>query len=192
MLMIVFRVGKQRYGLPADQVREIVPRPTLVEPAGAPSVLSGLLNLRGQYLPVLDGHVLIGEEPVRDIHSQIIITGETKAELGLLVDRVEDLRSFHTRTVATLNDGAAAPFMQQVVDTGDGSVLLFDQSALRRIAPSNRADDVQPYQAAHDAPTEHDVLAPSEALTDAGTARMFDLQALREIAPTLTQEPPNV
>src|SRR3712207_2163231 len=127
MLMVIFRIGRQRYGLPADYVREIVPRPTLVEPAGAPPVLSGLLNLRGQYLPVLDGRVLVGDEPVRDLHSQIIVTGTATPELGVLVDQVEDLRPYQTRMVATLSDGAAAPFMQQVVDTGDGSVLLFNQ-----------------------------------------------------------------
>lgn len=188
MLMVIFRIGRQRYGLPADQVREIVARPTLVEPAGAPAVLSGLLNLRGQYLPVLDGHVLIGEEPVRDLHSQIIITGTAKPELGLLVDRVDDLRAYETRKVATLSDGAAAPFMQQVVDVGDGSVLLVDQSALRRIAPSNRVDDIRPYQPAHAAPTDHDVFAPTEVVTEGGGARVFDPQALQDVAPTVTQE----
>src|SRR5579859_1040316 len=99
LLVVSFELGSQRYGLPVTVVREVIRLPALITLAGAPPAMCGLLNLRGQYIPVLDGRVLVGEPSCYDLMSQIMIIGhpdtlQAKPVLGLLADRVLSVDSF--------------------------------------------------------------------------------------------------
>jgi purine-binding chemotaxis protein CheW len=136
ILTVTFRIGRQLYGLPVAAVLEVVRLPALVNVAGAPPALVGLLNLRGRYLPILSGHVLVGAPPRYDLDSQIVIAGQPSAELGLLVDQVGEVTALPAQRLVPLGQGAAAPFLQGVIDTEEGSLLLFNIAELRALAPT--------------------------------------------------------
>jgi purine-binding chemotaxis protein CheW len=135
-LIVTFQLGYQQYGLPLAMVFEIVRLPALVMLAGAPPALCGLLNLRGQYLPVLDGRALVGEPSLYDLSSQVVIAGRDKPELGLLVDQVHDVCTIGASRIAPIGGHDAATFLASVFDREDGSVLLFDPAALLVLTPS--------------------------------------------------------
>src|SRR4051812_12463235 len=88
-LIVSFRLGSQQYGLPVAMVCEVVRLPALVALAGAAPALCGLLNLRGLYVPIFDGRLLVGEAAGYDLNKQIVIIGGARPELGLLVDQVD-------------------------------------------------------------------------------------------------------
>ena len=52
--VLLFTLERQRYGLPVEDVRELVRAARLTHLPQAPDVVEGLLNLRGELLPVLD------------------------------------------------------------------------------------------------------------------------------------------
>ena len=54
MDVLVFEIGGIRYGLPALQVREIVRAVTIVPLPNAPTIVEGIVNVRGDVVPVLD------------------------------------------------------------------------------------------------------------------------------------------
>jgi purine-binding chemotaxis protein CheW len=135
-LIVTFQIGHQQYGLPLAVVLEIVRLPALVTLAGAPATLCGLLNLRGRYLPVLDGRTLVGEPPLYDVSCQIVIAGREKPELGLLVDRVRDVRATVASRITEINQNHVAAFLTNVFESEDGSVLLFDLAALLALTSS--------------------------------------------------------
>ncbi|HEY3230963.1 MAG TPA: chemotaxis protein CheW [Roseiflexaceae bacterium] len=135
-LIVIFQIGRQLYGLPLPFVLEIVRLPALVSLAGAPPTLCGLLNLRGQYLPIMDGCTLVGAPSLYDLNSQIVIAGRNKPELGLLVDQVRDVCAVATSRIAPIDRRDVAAFLTNVFDWDDGSVLLFDLTALLALRPS--------------------------------------------------------
>ena len=59
MLALVFPLGPERYALPIQEVREIVATPTLTPLPTAPAAILGLVNLRGDVLPVFDAGRLV-------------------------------------------------------------------------------------------------------------------------------------
>jgi purine-binding chemotaxis protein CheW len=136
MLSVTFTIGRQHYGLPVEHVTEIVLRPALVELAGAPPFLRGLLNLRGSYLPVLDLNVLLGEQPQEDLNSHVIIAGRESPELGLLVEQVRDVRAYEPEQVTPLNQGTAAAFLTGVINDKPGSIVLLDLQELLMLTPA--------------------------------------------------------
>jgi purine-binding chemotaxis protein CheW len=130
ILAVTFQIARQQYALPLDVVREIVRLPALVPLAGAPPTLCGLLNLRGRYLPIMDGGALVGEPIEYDLNSQIVIAGRGLAELGLLTDKVRGVCSVAAEQVVPISRGDAAPFLASVFDLAEESVLVFDLAAL--------------------------------------------------------------
>jgi purine-binding chemotaxis protein CheW len=130
MVVVLFQLGDQQYGLPLTVVHEIVRLPALIMLAGAPPALCGLLNLRGRHLPVLDGRVMVGEPALYALSSQLVIAGRGKPELGLLVDQVLDVSTVAAELIMPINRPDVAPFLTSVFKVADGSVLLFDLPAL--------------------------------------------------------------
>ena len=59
MLALVFPLGPERYALPIQDVREIVATPALTTLPTAPAAVLGLVNLRGDVLPVFDAGRLV-------------------------------------------------------------------------------------------------------------------------------------
>jgi purine-binding chemotaxis protein CheW len=129
-IVVLFQLGHQQYGLPLAMVHEIVRLPALTMLAGAPPTLCGLLNLRGQHLPVLDGRVLVGALAPFDLNNQIVIAGRGAPELGLLVDQVHDISTVAADLIMPINRPDIAPFLTSVYNLADGSALLFDLPAL--------------------------------------------------------------
>lgn len=134
-LMVTCDIGVQQYGLPIAAVSEVVRLPALLSLAGAPPFLCGLLNLRGTYLPVLNGRILVGEPAVYDLSNQIIIAGYDQPAFGLLVDQVGGVQSWAPHKSKPLGKQSAAAFLQAVVTANDTSVVLFDVTALLALVP---------------------------------------------------------
>jgi purine-binding chemotaxis protein CheW len=135
-VLVTFQIGYQQYALPLAVVLEVVRLPALITLAGSPPTLCGLLNLRGQYLPILDGRVLVGDPAQCDLTSQIVIAGRERPEVGLLVDQVREVCTVAPSRIRPINRSDIAAFLTGVADLADGSVLLFDLAALLALAPS--------------------------------------------------------
>jgi purine-binding chemotaxis protein CheW len=61
--LLVFRVGTLACAAEVDQVREILPRLPTTRIPGAPSVVSGLVNVRGTLVTVVEGWRALGQAP---------------------------------------------------------------------------------------------------------------------------------
>lgn len=134
-LMVTCMIGPQQYGLPIEAVREVVRLPDLLTLVGAPPYFCGLLNLRGSYVSILDGRVLMSETPRYALSNQIIIAGHTQASIGLLVDEVLDVYPADLARMTPIGHHAAASFLHGVVTVQDTSVILFDIEALLALVP---------------------------------------------------------
>ena len=142
MLAVTFMLGRQQYGLPVEDVMEIVLRPALVELAGAPPFLPGLLNLRGSFIPVIDCRSLLGEPPQEELNSHIVIAGRQRPEIGLLVDQVQNVGPYGAEQITSLNPATTAPYLKSVINAETGTVLLFDLPELTRLAPVIQLEDI--------------------------------------------------
>ena len=96
------RCGQQTYALELLKVQEVVlPVPLLALRGTGPAML-GIMNLRGQVVPVMDlcRHLNVHSAP-EDAQTRIVVLEENGETLGLRVSAVED--------VANLNDSQIEP-----------------------------------------------------------------------------------
>jgi purine-binding chemotaxis protein CheW len=85
MQAIVLPIGEDRYGIELTDVREVVPEPLLTPVPGAPAAVLGVVNLRGEVVPVLDTARLLGLPPLT--HLAFAVIAECDAGLaGLAAD----------------------------------------------------------------------------------------------------------
>lgn len=90
--LCTFRLGNLLLGMPVTDVAEVV-RGGIVTPVPlAPTAVLGLLNLRGQIVPVVDARHRFGLPPgVADDEATHIIVRRRDEYISLLVDRVAEV-----------------------------------------------------------------------------------------------------
>jgi purine-binding chemotaxis protein CheW len=52
--LIVFKLGKEEYGLTIDQIKEVVLTPTITRMPQTPAYIKGVANIRGNIIAILD------------------------------------------------------------------------------------------------------------------------------------------
>ncbi|UPG73415.1 chemotaxis protein CheW [Roseomonas gilardii subsp. gilardii] len=97
--LVLFAVGETRLALRREAVGELLPLPRLWAPPGLPRLLAGFLNLGGEAVAVLrlsrllepEAEIRAEESPAAGIYRHLILLGEGRDRLALLVDRVLDV-----------------------------------------------------------------------------------------------------
>ncbi|MFM7315919.1 MAG: chemotaxis protein CheW, partial [bacterium] len=89
---VVFQVNGQEYGLSVDQVIEVLRMALLTPVAEAPRGFAGILNLRGNAVPVLDlVERLGGVHRDAGLDQAIVIVMIDNRLVGLVVDAVDEV-----------------------------------------------------------------------------------------------------
>ena len=95
MRHVVFRLEKDRYALPLSAIREVVVTPPKFSrvPKAPPSV-SGIMNLRGRVVTVVDlSSLLKPADPPHPTGTKVVLLDRGRRELGLLVTEVDGIEA---------------------------------------------------------------------------------------------------
>ena len=132
--LLTFRASDQNYALPVLSVQEIRRYEAPLKLPGASNALLGVLNLRGQVIPVIDLRTVlgIGEARFSELTVTVVLQWEGRA-FGLVVDSVSDVvevaRS-KVQPMPTLNDRPEAQWLGGVVELDNRTVTLLQLGSL--------------------------------------------------------------
>ncbi|PPT27123.1 hypothetical protein XarbCFBP7614_14425 [Xanthomonas arboricola] len=88
------RCGEQTYALELLKVQEVVLPVPLLPLRGTASAMLGIMNLRGQVVPVIDLGMHLGSAPIdMDLQTRVVVLEENGETMGLRVSAVEDVTS---------------------------------------------------------------------------------------------------
>lgn len=94
MRHVIFRVEKERYGLPLSAVREVVvPPDSFSRVPRAPPPVRGVMNLRGRVVTVVELRHLLGLPEGRSKAERVVLLDRGRRDLGLLVTDVDGIES---------------------------------------------------------------------------------------------------
>ncbi|MET0548051.1 MAG: chemotaxis protein CheW [Xanthomonas sp.] len=94
------RCGEQAYALELLKVQEVVLPVPLLALRGTPPAMLGIMNLRGQVVPVLDLGLHLGAAPIEmDMLTRVVVLEENGETLGLRVSAVEDVASLSDQQI---------------------------------------------------------------------------------------------
>ena len=90
--LILFNLGRGNYGIPIENVFEIKKMEEITVVPKAPKFIEGVINLRGNVIPVVDLRKRFGMEKIEYTKkTKIIIVEIGKRQFGLIVDAVAEV-----------------------------------------------------------------------------------------------------
>lgn len=135
-ILLVFRLGGDEFGLPIAAVEEVARVPDqITRVPKTPTFLEGVVNLRGDVLPVIDQRQRF-EMPAREAGAgrRLVVVRTERNRAGLIVDSVSEVLRTPTASIEPAPDiaGQRTRLVQGVVNVGDSGrlVLVLDPTEL--------------------------------------------------------------
>lgn len=128
---VLFRLRAEEYGLPIRRVQSIIRYEEPTPVPRAPHGVEGVINLRGQVIPLVDlGLILLGDPIEPTQASRIVVVESALGSVGLAVDVVFEVASISVGEIrpapaAALGAETSEAF-EGVVHHGDRLVILLD------------------------------------------------------------------
>lgn len=127
-LFVIFRLRSEALGIPVEAVREIVRVPeTMTAVPKAPAFVEGIINLRGEVLPVIDERRRLGLEPLpRNERQRIIVLEVAARRMGFIVDSVVEVRRIPRDAIgpAPSIGTAGQEIVRRVASLGEGRGMV--------------------------------------------------------------------
>jgi purine-binding chemotaxis protein CheW len=89
---LVIMIGGEKYALPMDALMAVYEGYTIVSLPSVPPFVAGIVNVRGQILPVFDVAVLLGVASAA-VKRALLIVSNAEFSLGLSVEAVGDVET---------------------------------------------------------------------------------------------------
>lgn len=132
--VLTFYLGAEEYALPLVQAREILGMVPITPLPGAPAHVEGLINLRGEILPVFDLRRLFKlQSPAKASQQDCILVAETEGEpFGLKVDGVHQVLTLTPEQVDPPSDAhrERSAAVSGLARVGTRLVILLEPAAL--------------------------------------------------------------
>lgn len=135
--LVCFELRGQELALPIADVRETLPIQPITRVILTPPCLAGVFSLRGDIVPAIDLAVLLGLERTEiGDDSRIVVVDDGSTTLGIIVDRLRDLRTIDALEPSPSHlSPAVAQLLAGVAATSSGTVRVLALQAIITAEP---------------------------------------------------------
>lgn len=132
VVLVVFRIESREFALPVEEVVEVLRMVAATPLPEAPPWVGGVINCRGQVVPLIDVRSRLGVAGREPRLSDAIIVVQTDGVVtGLVVDEVVEVLALRSEAVEPRDRVAsAAPGVAGVARQGDRLILVLDREQL--------------------------------------------------------------
>ncbi|PTY02441.1 chemotaxis protein CheW [Opitutaceae bacterium EW11] len=135
---LTFRLGAELFAINVSQVREVLDLSHVTKVPTAPAYMRGVVNVRGNAIPVVDLRQKFGLPPVADtVNTRIVVLelmlGSELCVLGGLADSVHEVIELEPSQInppPTLAMRWRSEFIQGMGKRGDQFIILLDINAV--------------------------------------------------------------
>ncbi|MBN1486530.1 MAG: purine-binding chemotaxis protein CheW [Anaerolineae bacterium] len=130
--IVSFRLNQKTYALPLQSVVQIIPMVALLPLPQAHQAIEGIMNFRGNAVPVINMRRYLGfPEATLQLHTPIVLLRIDNRVIGLIVDEVTDIASIPAQKIAPLAeilpDGLGQiPILEGLIQLDSESKLLLN------------------------------------------------------------------
>lgn len=143
---IIFLVGKDEYGLDVQGVTAIEPMMDIVPVPNAPGCVLGLMNLRGEVIPVYSLRKRFGMEEFTDTtKNKLIVARYDGKSIALKVDEVMEMQDFGDGDISdtpVIAKSARTTYVRAVANKQGKLVLLLEPSGMYEGDEEAQMDEV--------------------------------------------------
>jgi purine-binding chemotaxis protein CheW len=133
---VVFSLGKEEYGIEISIAQEIIRIPQqITKMPNLPSYIEGVVNLRGNVIPVIDLKKRFGfERTERGTDSRLLILNLEDRQVGTIVDNVSEVIKIDDDSVETLDSelsGIGSNNISGIGKIDERLILLLDTTKIK-------------------------------------------------------------
>ncbi len=147
---LTFLVSGDALGVDIGDVKEIIEISNITSVPMTPSYIRGVINLRGNVVPVVDLSARLGHQ-ISEISKRSCIvlvevsSGEEKQSLGMLVDQVQEILEISAENIQpapTFGTDVRVEFIQAMGRIEDKFIILLDISRVLSVAELAELSDI--------------------------------------------------
>jgi len=132
LLLILFKIENERFGLESSRIIEVVPMASMKKAHNMPEYVAGFLNFRGMVVPVIDVSSLISGNLTKPLLSSRIIIVLFKSANGML--QLIGLLAEHViETMNVMEDEFHSPGLENDNARYLGKIRIDDEGMLQMI-----------------------------------------------------------
>lgn len=128
--VVSFRLGSEEYGVDISQVQEIIRLVEITHVPRAPRFMEGVINLRGQLIPIIDLRTRFGMNRISSTKStRIVVTEIGTKRVGIIVDSVSEVLNIPIENVEDAPEmvaGVGTEYIQGVGKMGERLIIMLD------------------------------------------------------------------
>ena len=147
--VVTFALANEEYGVDIAQVQEINRMVAITHVPRAPQFMEGVINLRGQLIPIIDLRARFGmSHAERTKNTRIVVTEIGSKRVGMVVDSVSEVLRIPVEQIEDAPDlvaGVETEYIRGVGKVGDRLIIMLD---LTRVISGTERVELQKLTAA--------------------------------------------
>jgi purine-binding chemotaxis protein CheW len=128
--VVSFKLGSEEYGVDIAQVQEINRMVAVTHVPRAPQFMEGVINLRGQLIPIIDLRARFGMPRAEHTkNTRIVVTEIGAKRVGMVVDSVSEVLRLpveHIEPAPEMITGVETEYIRGVGKIEDRLIILLD------------------------------------------------------------------
>jgi purine-binding chemotaxis protein CheW len=129
--IVIFRLGDEEYAVPILQIQEIVRLPEKITfVPNVPNFIKGVMNLRGEILPIVDLHERFNIKKLQEKEKvRIIVTRIENQLVGIIVDEVVEVMNITKEQVSIVPEMFTQidyEYLSGIVKLKDRLIIMLD------------------------------------------------------------------
>ena len=132
---IVVRLGEEQYGIDIRNIDNIVKMPRITHVPKLPAYLKGVINMRGEAIPVLSIRLKMGlaDDVITKATRILIVKLEEEGNVGFIVDEVKEVVTLYETDIEKISSDITAEkgSLINAVGKHNGELIsIFDLAAI--------------------------------------------------------------
>lgn len=133
-VFLSFRLGKETFAVSVIKVLEVLQQQHITEIPDVPAYIKGVINFRGDILPIFDARLKFNLKVDEDEEKNVIIvldlTGENqKMRIGAIADGVKDVLAFDETEIKPVPEMGLkynAEYISGMIKSGDSFIMVLN------------------------------------------------------------------
>ena len=131
---LTFKIDKETYGITIENVTQIIGIQKITKIPNQPEYVKGVINLRGQIIPLLEVRTKFKKEAIEyDDRTCIVVIKKDDIDVGLIVDRVAEVVNIKDSEIADTHDfnkESEKHYIQGIANTTESIIILLEINEL--------------------------------------------------------------
>jgi purine-binding chemotaxis protein CheW len=128
--VVVFELSDERFGIETHTVREIIRMPQVTHMLAAPEHVRGVINLRGNVIPVVNLRSRFSMPAAADTpHTRVLVVDLAGEEIGVVADAVTEVKRVPSEVIEpslSFVIGAGSDYIEGVARLKSYLLILLD------------------------------------------------------------------